>query len=385
MSFQQMVPVSKMDYERWQRVKARYRDYNPNYAEMMNLEDQIADLAKEKGLTDNEKFRIEGVLRERINNIRRTLPASVPMALPKSKETGDPSLGPGGFEVPPAIGVASLAIAQPNAGAAAGVPPALAGDPTAQGAVQDDDDEDDLPSKIVDTSNYDNVHAYFGNVKEMQIDSKYRDVYKEVLQLLAKNPDKIGVNTRRELILQGKVIPKSNAHDLISSLFHTRKAQNTIGAKKFIAALKDVGATDRHMVTKPSKIYFSNAGGYPVKSPKTPKTPKRAKAVDVDKSGDLDEKADDFKTPQRRSILETHLPPLRPALRTEQRLVREPILEGKGLKRVRISKKTTMPPGKRRPTASSSASSSTSSSLAVKHSSTKKLGSSSKPILRLYR
>ena len=67
---------------------------------------------------------------------------------------------------------------------------------------------------------------------------------KELLKLIKENPQIIATNTKGELVLHGKVIPRSNTSDLFRSLYShyapTSSPEGAVGHSKFIGALREI-------------------------------------------------------------------------------------------------------------------------------------------------
>jgi hypothetical protein len=236
--FSSYVPISVADYERWKRIKTQFQDFNPALMEVSNLQNQIAAMSNDKQLSENEKLRIKDNLQARIDVILRTLPTSYGVRRPNlSSAVSDTSLGIAP-QVKPAVEEAKEDLEKTTAEVSKIEEPVL-----------------------VETDSYAKIRNYFGSAGEIGIPKKYHGYYKDLLQIMSENPDKIGFDTHNQIIIDKEPIEGSNAHDLVRHMFQDRKSQLTTGLSKFVGVLHDIGVDQKYFTTKRVKMHLARTRG----------------------------------------------------------------------------------------------------------------------------
>lgn len=325
MSFGQFVPVAKADYDRWKRIKAQYQDYNPAISEAANLQQQIAEIGQENSLTIAEKFKIIDNLQMRINSIRKSFPTTYAAALLPEKDVSSPELTPG---------------AEPKRPAVPTLPPAVVpAAPTAEVSPLRGDEQ-------IDISDYAKIREYFGSAKNLGVD-KHSELYKHALSFISDNSDRIGINKKREIVLDGEVIKNSTAQDLVKLLFVERKSANSVGLDRFLNVLYDTGAPNTLFVSKRVKQRLGLIrGGYPLQTPasRVRAMAKKARKEDTPSTPSSDTEVDltnlSFGTPE--TSVRKEIPSIKQQRALKSGVKGKAMMTGKGLKIISLKP----PPGK---------------------------------------
>ena len=225
MSFKELIPVPKADYDRW-RIKTQFREYNPSYREMLNLSDQMTEIDNNKELGSDEKTRLRALLQTKLIDVRKQLPTTDPMAM-ASEHLPEKMAAP----------VRSVVESIPVAPVSPARTVSVFG-PSSLGQKSTADVAPDLVEMV-------------GTADGMLIKKKdHVALYNDLMRRISENPDKIGVSRDQELILDGSVIPESNARDLIRSLFLYRAGHKTVGLTRFLYAIHNLGIRAHHIPEK---------------------------------------------------------------------------------------------------------------------------------------
>lgn len=95
----------------------------------------------------------------------------------------------------------------------------------------------------------------------------------EILQILAKNPDVVNVDSVGQVVIDGKVIPHSNFVDLMHSLYTQRSSINTAGQSIFLRALAKLNVS-KNLVS--NRKYLPSSFATPTTRAKTRKSKLRS-------------------------------------------------------------------------------------------------------------
>jgi hypothetical protein len=228
--FREFVPVQKDEYDKWLRIKTEYQQTAmPAWREILSMVDKIAGLEGDanKDLTFEERQRLRALLQNRFLAARQQLPTTDPFNFTLPQEHNPP-----GFP-------------SPTKNPAAPPPPPS---PVEQLAVKRklDESESVKESAGEERVKLEKVAVTVDDFPEVNDKKALQDV----LDLISSQPGRIRINKDNgKLVIDGLVVPRSNANHLIQSLFSRKASHNRTGLDSFLMALSDLAGGKENLAS----------------------------------------------------------------------------------------------------------------------------------------